>query len=89
MIPKSLLPNRLREMNEEPFNSFCIQSLKLHIQSTKRKETQDFKKLAKARMNFFSHIPDNWCNLLCNSVYLKLRNKLSSLNIHLENKFWI
>ena len=86
VIPKSLLPKRLREMSEEPFNSFCVQSLKLHIKLTKRKEFLDFKKLAKARMNFFSHIPNNWCNMLCNSIYLKLRNQLSTLNIHLENK---
>ena len=86
VIPKSLLPKRLREMSDEPFNSFCVQSLKLHIKSTKRKEIQDFKKLAKARMNFFNHIPNTWCNMLCNSIYSKLRNQLSSLNIHLENK---
>ena len=86
VIPKSLLPVRLRKDPEHPFNDFCVLSLRKHIALTKREERQRFKELRDARYCFWQSIPDAWKQPLLDVVYFRLREKINSLNVHLENK---
>ena len=86
VIPKSLLPRRLRIDGVSPFNDFCVLSLKQHIKITKRQENLLFKKLSKVKRNFEISVPGIWLPVLHRSVYSHLREKLNVLKNHLDNK---
>ena len=86
VLPKSLLPSRLRYLSGVPFDEFASLILKKHIQETKRDEKDSFKVLNSVRSKFFSQIPLFWKNILLDNIYSKLRRKLRKLDEKLNRK---
>ena len=86
VLPKSLLPFRLRYLSDIPFDEFAALILKKHIQVTKTNENMNFKKLSRSKQNFFSQIPDNWKSTLLDQIYSSLRRRLHTLNNKLNRK---
>ena len=86
VLPKSLLPSRLRHLSNVPFDEFAALMLKKHIQETKASEKFHFKKLNHCRRNFIIQIPNDWKNILLDKIYFNLRRRLRSLDSKLKRK---
>lgn len=89
VLPKSLLPHRLRRLSDIPFDDFSAIILKKHIKETKFNEFKLFKELQISRNKFFAHIPNDWHNILLDTIYSKLRRKISFINKKLNKKLSI
>ena len=86
VLPKSLLPFRLRHLSGFPFDDFAALILKKHIQKTKVCHNKYFKTLSHSKYNFNIHIPESWKNTLWDDIYPNLRYKLNILDLKLKNK---
>ena len=86
VLPKSLLPARLRNFDDKPLSDFENILLKKHIESTKLSEQSAFKSLGVARTNMRSVVPLEWKQPLMDEIYNDLRKKIRSLQSHLHKK---
>ena len=86
VLPKSLLPRRLRRYDYHPFNDFSTMMLKRHIAAAKQEEKEKFKELEKARISFNHSIPADWKDLLRQEIYGKLRRTTDALTRKLDRK---
>ena len=86
VIPKSLLPARLRNFSDHPFNDFCALSLREHIKNAKQQDFQAFKEFRKCKSEFFRNIPIDWIDRLLDRIYWRFRFKINSLQLKLDNK---
>ena len=86
VLPRSLLPYRLRQYDHHPFNEFSVMMLKRHIEATKLEEKKKFKELSSARSVFHRTITTYWKNSLLLEIYNDLRVKTDRLKRKLDNK---
>ena len=86
VLPRSLLPYRLRKYDHHPFNEFSVMMLKRHIETTKLEERKKFKELSSARSVFYRTIPTIWKDSLLQEIYRDLRVKTDKVKRKLDNK---
>ena len=97
VLPESILPNRLDEMKNHPFENFQRNILDKCIENKKFENRKAFDTLREKRQHFDSSIPPEWKEVLLDycfqimrrKVYQELKTNLSNkLNRLIEKSMW-
>ena len=86
VLPKSLLPVRLRKLSYHLFDKFSCLVFDKHIELTMQSEHNSFKELRTVRQDFHRFVPPDWNTSLMDSVYSATRHKLQRLEEYLRRK---
>ena len=86
VLPRSLLPFRLRKYDHHPFNEFSVMMLRRHIEATKLEERKKFKELSTAKSVFYRTVPASWKDVLLQEIYRDFHWKIDKLKQKLNNK---
>ena len=97
VLPESILPNRLMEMTDHPFEDFQRSILTKCIETKKLENKKAFDVLREKRQHFDNSIPPEWKEVLLDfcfqimrkKVYQELKTKLNNkLNRLVEKSTW-
>ena len=86
VMPRSILPKRVLQMSDRPFEEFHHIILKKHIELTKIEKEQAFFTTRQKKQVFLSVIPNEWQNRLFDYCYDKLRRSCNVLQNKLKRK---
>ena len=76
VLPRSLLPRRVLEMSQTPYDPFLKDILMKQIECLKNEVAEAFKIKYKKRSHFEATIPSEWKNQLLNYLHSDLRHRV-------------
>ena len=86
VLPKSMLPRRLVNFGDVPFESFHRLILEKNIQIKKIEVREAFRKSRKKKQDLLSALPTEWKQGIFDHCYRRLRDKRRKLECNLNNK---
>ena len=86
VLPKSMLPRRLLQFGDVPFESFHRVFLEKNIQMKRVEVREYFKKSRVSKQNLISALPTEWKQPVFDHCYRRLRYKRRMLEGKLNNK---
>lgn len=89
VLPPSLLPRRLLQFGDRPFEEFHRLVLLRSISMKKEEVREAFKTSRRKKRDLLAALPIDWRKCIFDFCYQKLRNKCNCLRLTLDNKITV